>query len=66
MSYSTPAYATSRIEELHRAGAEERRAAARAGHPRIGLVIALLRRHDAERAERSGRKALVGRASVAR
>ena len=62
MSYSTHAYAASRIEELHRAGDEQRRATARAGHPRIGLVIALLRRREAERAERGP---LVGAASTA-
>jgi hypothetical protein len=62
MSYSTHAFATSRIDELHRAGAEQRRAAARAGHPRIGLVIALMRRQDEERGER---RPLVGAVSSA-
>ncbi len=67
MSYATNAYAASRIEELHRAGAEQRRAAARMRDPRIGLVIALLRRRDQERAAPGGREArtaLVGRAST--
>jgi len=57
MTYGTNAYASARVAELHRAGAE-RRAAGAAHKSRLALVVALMRVRDHDRSGRSARLAV--------